>query len=73
MDTKTQKYIFLKLEDYAKRCLDNLTAEELLKNRLYSHWPLGVDQSELPFAGGFKLVFFSVPKYFFAISTQKLK
>ena len=33
------------------RRLDNLTADEISKNRLDSHWPLGVGQSELLFDG----------------------
>ena len=35
----------------SNRRLDNLTADELSKNRLDSHWPLGVDHSELLFDG----------------------
>ena len=31
--------------------IDNLTADKLSENRLDSHWPLGVDQSELLFDG----------------------
>ena len=33
------------------RRLGNLRAEEISKNRLDSHWPLGVDHSELLFDG----------------------
>ena len=34
-----------------KRRLDNLTTDELSRNRLDYHWPLGVDDSELLFDG----------------------
>ena len=36
---------------HMNRRLDNLTADELSRNRLDSHWPLGVDDSELLFDG----------------------
>ena len=38
-------------ENQDNRRLDNLTADEISKNRLDSHRPLGVDQSELLFDG----------------------
>ena len=42
---------YLSIKWAYNRRLDNLTADEISKNRLDSHWPLGVGQSELLFDG----------------------